>query len=147
MPYFLKSLKKWSRGVIQIHISLIIFFIFIFIRTREVVLPKFKLEKSYNLIGFLKSMGIEELFDEKGDYSGISDEKVTIDRVFIPLLFSFPLWLSCIIQKQSNAVKVIQMNKLKYCFIVFPGGYWRDMGFSACPYCPFTKRGICLIRC
>uniref|UniRef100_A0A8B9R8T5 Serpin family D member 1 n=1 Tax=Anas platyrhynchos TaxID=8839 RepID=A0A8B9R8T5_ANAPL len=49
-------------------------------RTREVVLPKFKLEKSYNLIGFLKSMGIEELFDEKGDYSGISDEKVTIDR-------------------------------------------------------------------
>lgn len=55
------------------------------------VLPKFKLEKSYNLIGFLKSMGIEELFDEKGDYSGISDEKVTIDRVFIPLLFSFPL--------------------------------------------------------
>ncbi|XP_069726788.1 heparin cofactor 2 [Phaenicophaeus curvirostris] len=49
-------------------------------RTREVVLPKFKLEKSYNLIGFLKSMGIEELFNEKGDYSGISDEKVAIDR-------------------------------------------------------------------
>ncbi|KFQ83241.1 Heparin cofactor 2, partial [Phaethon lepturus] len=49
-------------------------------RTREVVLPKFKLEKSYNLIGYLRSMGIEELFNEKGDYSGISDEKVTIDR-------------------------------------------------------------------
>ncbi|XP_010118571.1 PREDICTED: heparin cofactor 2 [Chlamydotis macqueenii] len=49
-------------------------------RTREVVLPKFKLEKSYNLIGFLRSMGIEALFNEKGDYSGISDEKVTIDR-------------------------------------------------------------------
>ncbi|NWH77680.1 HEP2 protein, partial [Piaya cayana] len=49
-------------------------------RTREVVLPKFKLEKSYNLIEFLKSMGIEELFNEKGDYSGISDEKVSIDR-------------------------------------------------------------------
>ncbi|KAF1599298.1 Heparin cofactor 2, partial [Eudyptes chrysolophus] len=49
-------------------------------RTREVVLPKFKLEKSYNLIGYLRSMGIEELFNEEGDYSGISDEKVTIDR-------------------------------------------------------------------
>lgn len=71
----------------QIRISLMIFFIFVFIRTREVVLPKFKLEKSYNLIGFLRSMGIEELFNEKGDYSGISDEKVTIDRVFIPFLF------------------------------------------------------------
>ncbi|NXN25501.1 HEP2 protein, partial [Nycticryphes semicollaris] len=49
-------------------------------RTREVVLPKFKLEKSYNLIGYLTSMGIEELFNEKGNYSGVSDEKITIDR-------------------------------------------------------------------
>lgn len=54
------------------------------------VLPKFKLEKSYNLIGYLRSMGIEDLFNDKGDYSGVSDEKVTIDRVFTPLLFSFP---------------------------------------------------------
>lgn len=53
------------------------------------VLPKFKLEKSYNLIGYLRSMGIEELFNEKGDYSGISDEKVTIDRVFTPIFISF----------------------------------------------------------
>lgn len=45
------------------------------------ILPKFKLEKSYNLIGFLKSMGIQELFTETGNYSGISDEKVTINMV------------------------------------------------------------------
>lgn len=69
---------------------MIFHFVFIFTRTREVVLPKFKLEKSYNLIGYLRSMGIEELFNEKGNYSGISDEKVTIDRVFTPLLFPFP---------------------------------------------------------
>lgn len=57
-------------------------FVFIFTRTREVVLPKFKLEKTYNLIDYLRSMGIEELFNGKGDYSGISEEKITIDRVF-----------------------------------------------------------------
>ncbi|XP_025947738.1 heparin cofactor 2 [Apteryx rowi] len=58
--------EKWQRSMTN--------------RTREVVLPKFKLEKSYDLIGFLRSMGVEELFNEKGNYSGISDEKVTIDR-------------------------------------------------------------------
>ncbi|EMP40261.1 Heparin cofactor 2 [Chelonia mydas] len=49
------------------------------LRTREVVLPKFKLEKSYDLTDYLKSMGIETLFGNNGDYSGISDEKVIID--------------------------------------------------------------------
>ncbi|NWX87071.1 HEP2 protein, partial [Nothoprocta ornata] len=58
--------EKWQRSMTN--------------RTREVVLPKFKLEKSYDLIGFLRSMGVEELFNEKGNYSGISNEKVTIDR-------------------------------------------------------------------
>ncbi|KFV76877.1 Heparin cofactor 2, partial [Struthio camelus australis] len=58
--------EKWQRSMTN--------------RTREVVLPKFKLEKSYDLIGFLRSMGVEELFNEKGNYSGISDDKVTIDR-------------------------------------------------------------------
>ncbi|XP_034647507.1 heparin cofactor 2 [Trachemys scripta elegans] len=48
-------------------------------RTREVVLPKFKLEKSYDLTDYLKSMGIETLFDNNGDYSGVSTEKVIID--------------------------------------------------------------------
>ncbi|NXD07325.1 HEP2 protein, partial [Nothocercus nigrocapillus] len=58
--------EKWQRSMTN--------------RTREVVLPKFKLEKSYDLIGFLRSMGVEELFNEKGNYSGISNEKVTINR-------------------------------------------------------------------
>ncbi|KAM5262454.1 heparin cofactor 2 [Ctenodactylus gundi] len=48
-------------------------------RTREVLLPKFKLEKNYNLVEALKSMGITELFDKNGNMSGISDQKVTID--------------------------------------------------------------------
>lgn len=51
-------------------------------------MPKFKLEKTYNLIDYLRSMGIEELFNGKGDYSGISDEKITIDRVFTPQFIS-----------------------------------------------------------
>ncbi|XP_070618927.1 heparin cofactor 2 [Erythrolamprus reginae] len=50
-------------------------------RTREVVMPRFKLEKSYDLIGHLKAMGIEELFTQRGNYSGISEEKITIDKI------------------------------------------------------------------
>lgn len=48
-------------------------------RTREVLLPKFKLEKNYNLVEALKSMGITELFDKNGNMSGISDQRITID--------------------------------------------------------------------
>ncbi|XP_006875865.1 PREDICTED: heparin cofactor 2 [Chrysochloris asiatica] len=48
-------------------------------RTREILLPKFKLEKNYNLVETLKAMGITELFDKHGNLSGISQEKITID--------------------------------------------------------------------
>ncbi|XP_040859883.1 heparin cofactor 2 [Ochotona curzoniae] len=48
-------------------------------RTRMVLLPKFKLEKNYNLVEALKSMGITELFDKNGNMSGISDQSITID--------------------------------------------------------------------
>ncbi|XP_077165181.1 heparin cofactor 2 [Paroedura picta] len=47
-------------------------------RTREVVLPKFTLQKSYGLIEHLKSLGINELFSQNGNYSGIA-EGITID--------------------------------------------------------------------
>ncbi|KAM6423160.1 heparin cofactor 2 [Liasis olivaceus] len=49
-------------------------------RTREVVVPRFKLEKSYNLIEHLKTMGIIELFTQRGNYSGISEERITINK-------------------------------------------------------------------
>ncbi|XP_070807324.1 heparin cofactor 2 [Pituophis catenifer annectens] len=49
-------------------------------RTREVAMPRFKLEKSYDLIENLKAMGIEELFTPRGNYSGISEEKITINK-------------------------------------------------------------------
>ncbi|XP_032953670.1 heparin cofactor 2 isoform X1 [Rhinolophus ferrumequinum] len=48
-------------------------------RTREVLLPKFKLEKNYNLVEALKSMGVTELLDKNSNMTGISDQRITID--------------------------------------------------------------------
>ncbi|KAK2505800.1 hypothetical protein MC885_004012 [Smutsia gigantea] len=48
-------------------------------RTREVLLPKFKLEKNYNLVEALKSMGVTALFDTNSNMVGISDHRITID--------------------------------------------------------------------
>ncbi|XP_035960240.1 heparin cofactor 2 [Halichoerus grypus] len=48
-------------------------------RTREVLLPKFKLEKNYNLVEALKSMGVTALFDKDSNMTGISDQRITID--------------------------------------------------------------------
>ncbi|KAK9391570.1 heparin cofactor 2 [Crotalus adamanteus] len=49
-------------------------------RTREVLMPRFKLEKNYDLIENLKAMGIGELFTQRGNYSGISEERITINK-------------------------------------------------------------------
>ncbi|KAH0625573.1 hypothetical protein JD844_015148 [Phrynosoma platyrhinos] len=49
-------------------------------RTREILLPKFKLEKSYDLIEYLKTLGINELFTQNGNYSGISEESIIINK-------------------------------------------------------------------
>ncbi|KAK1801383.1 hypothetical protein P4O66_023061 [Electrophorus voltai] len=49
-------------------------------RTREVVFPRFKLEQSYDLISHMKDLGLTELFTEKGDFSPMTSEKVTVNR-------------------------------------------------------------------
>lgn len=51
------------------------------LRTREVVLPRFKLEQNYDLIANLKEMGITDLFQESGDFSGMTSEKVSMNWV------------------------------------------------------------------
>ncbi|XP_029365952.1 heparin cofactor 2 [Echeneis naucrates] len=48
-------------------------------RTREVVLPRFKLEQNYDLIANLKEMGLIDLFQESGDFSGMTSEKVAMN--------------------------------------------------------------------
>ncbi|XP_040011025.1 heparin cofactor 2 [Xiphias gladius] len=48
-------------------------------RTREVVLPRFKLEQTYDLIENLKEMGLTDLFQESGDFTGMTSEKVAIN--------------------------------------------------------------------
>ncbi|OCT98293.1 hypothetical protein XELAEV_18010524mg [Xenopus laevis] len=46
-------------------------------RTREVFLPRFKLEKNYNLQEVLSNMGATDLFNH-GDFSGVSDKDINI---------------------------------------------------------------------
>ncbi|XP_075424655.1 heparin cofactor 2 isoform X1 [Ascaphus truei] len=46
-------------------------------RTREVFLPRFRLDKNYNLKQVLSNMGVKDLFTH-GDFSGISDEEINI---------------------------------------------------------------------
>lgn len=53
-------------------------------RTREVVLPRFKLEQNYDLIENLKEMGLTDLFKQTGDFSGMTSEKVLINWVRRP---------------------------------------------------------------
>ncbi|XP_053182142.1 heparin cofactor 2 [Scomber japonicus] len=48
-------------------------------RTREVVLPRFKLEQNYDLIANLKEMGLTDLFQEHGDFTGMTSEKVAMN--------------------------------------------------------------------
>lgn len=49
------------------------------------LLPKFKLEKNYNLVEALQSMGITALFDKSSNMTGISDQRLAIDLVTSPL--------------------------------------------------------------
>ncbi|XP_067470780.1 heparin cofactor 2 [Thunnus thynnus] len=48
-------------------------------RTREVVLPRFKLEQNYDLIDNLKEMGLTDLFQENGDFTGMTSEKIAMN--------------------------------------------------------------------
>ncbi|KAJ8414142.1 hypothetical protein AAFF_G00067400 [Aldrovandia affinis] len=48
-------------------------------RTREVVFPKFKLEQKYDLIANLKELGLKDLFEETGDFSRMTTEKIAIN--------------------------------------------------------------------
>ncbi|XP_037337313.2 heparin cofactor 2 isoform X1 [Pungitius pungitius] len=47
-------------------------------RTREVVIPRFKLEQNYDLIANLKEMGLTDLFQESGDFSAMTSDKVSM---------------------------------------------------------------------
>ncbi|XP_072289081.1 heparin cofactor 2 [Eucyclogobius newberryi] len=48
-------------------------------RTREVVIPRFKIEQNYDLIPNLKEMGLTDLFEQNGDFSGMTSEKVSMN--------------------------------------------------------------------
>lgn len=50
-------------------------------RTREVSLPRFKLERNYDLIENLKKMGLTDIFKQSGDFSRMTSEKVTMNWV------------------------------------------------------------------
>lgn len=50
-------------------------------RTREVAIPRFKLEQNYDLIANLKEMGLTDLFQESGDFSAMTSDKVHMSWV------------------------------------------------------------------
>lgn len=59
-------------------------------------MPKFKLEKNYNLVEALQSMGITALFDKNSNMTGISDHRITIDMVtYLSPLPSAPIPRVC----------------------------------------------------
>lgn len=55
------------------------------------LLPRFKLEKNYNLVEALKSMGVTALFNNSSNMVGISDHRITIDLVISPCPPSAPV--------------------------------------------------------
>ncbi|CAN9513017.1 unnamed protein product [Ophioblennius macclurei] len=48
-------------------------------RTREVVLPRFKLEQNYDLIENMKEMGLVDIFQESGDFTGMTTDRVAMN--------------------------------------------------------------------
>lgn len=76
-------------------------------------MPKFKLEKNYNLVEALKSMGITDLFDKKGNMSGISDQKITIDLVMALSCAQVPKLCLCI---GSISICLSQPNTIQFDF-------------------------------
>ncbi|XP_029960233.1 heparin cofactor 2 [Salarias fasciatus] len=48
-------------------------------RTREVVLPRFKLEQNYDLIENMKEMGLVDIFQESGDFTRMTTDKVAMN--------------------------------------------------------------------
>lgn len=75
------------------------------VRTREVVFPRFKLEQNYDLVNHLKQLGLTELFTEKGDFSPMAPEKVSVNwvrqdfvikgnpkRIYISLTIPLSVW-------------------------------------------------------
>uniref|UniRef100_A0A8C6MJL9 Serpin peptidase inhibitor, clade D (heparin cofactor), member 1 n=2 Tax=Nothobranchius furzeri TaxID=105023 RepID=A0A8C6MJL9_NOTFU len=48
-------------------------------RTREVSIPRFKLEQNYDLIDSLKKMGLTDIFQASGDFSRMTSEKVVLN--------------------------------------------------------------------
>ncbi|XP_043469953.1 serpin I2-like [Leptopilina heterotoma] len=46
-----------------------------------IYMPKFKFEKTIELIPILKEMGVQELFSDKSDLSGISQQSLKVDRI------------------------------------------------------------------
>lgn len=57
-------------------------------RTREVALPRFKLEQSYDLIENLQKLGLTDLFKNSGDFSEMTSERISMNWVS-PFFFVF----------------------------------------------------------
>lgn len=104
-------------------------------RTREVVLPRFKLEQNYDLIENLKEMGLTDLFQESGDFSGMTSEKVVMNWV--------SKTKSVMILFRNDQTEGKHQNKIKVCW---PFGHLDTLSTAINnPYKPFQNNGSLLI--